>query len=435
MEDIEFKKSYPFIFSFFYLAQGFYNGIQYIVVPFWVLSLMSVDLAVVLGIFAIATIPWFLKFIIGLLNDRYGSKKFGRRKPWILFSGIFAGIWFIITGILLPSQPIATILDFFMICALLWNIGIAFADTSLDGMILDVTPKEKLGKIQGYTWSMNTFGNAAGGIILGAIFLSFNAIHLLFVFEGIFFIIACIFPMFVQEKPIPQEIPVFDNLKVIFKNRENWKVFLSAMLDSIPYGVVLLSYSLLVILYAPNALISGPISSLSLKGAPIEAFIVYCMIGVVFGIGVIVGGIIIGRVADKKRKLSVYIANFLYIPLLIICFAFRGPYILGLIMMALLGFGEGGLKASFQSVRADISNKYPELRSTFFALIISFLNAGQTIGMALTSVLLTLFSSVFSEYYIVFLCIMIIMAIFQILCLLIFKTIDTRLYEFEENLS
>ena len=139
--------------------------------------------------------------------------------------------------------------------------------------------------------------------------------------------------------------------------------------------------------------------------------------------------------ADKKRKLSVYIANFLYIPLLIICFAFRGPYILGLIMMALLGFGEGGLKASFQSVRADISNTYPELRSTFFALIISFLNAGQTIGMALTSVLLTLFSSVFSEYYIVFLCIMIIMAIFQILCLLIFKTIDTRLYEFEENLS
>jgi len=431
MAENEFKQSYAFIFSFFYLIQGFYNGIQYIVVPFWVLSIMSVDLAVVLGIFAVATIPWFLKFIIGLLNDRYGTKKFGRRKPWILFSGIFAGIWFIITGILLPSQPITGLLNFFMICALMWNIGIAFADTSLDGMILDVTPKEKLGKVQAYTWSMNTFGNAAGGIILGAIFLSFNAIHLLFVFEGILLFIACFFPVFVKETPIPEEIPVIDNLKAIFKKRENWKVFISAMLDSIPYGVVLLAYSILVILYAPDALISGPISSLSLKGAPLEAFIVYCLIGVVFGIGVIVGGVIIGRIADKKRKQSVYIANVIYIPLLIICFLFRGPYILGIIMMALLGFGEGGLKASFQSVRADISNKYPDLRSTFFALIISFLNAGQTIGMALTSVLLTLFSSIFSEYYMVFFCIMIIMAIFQILCVLIFKTIDTRLYEFE----
>ena len=431
MAEPEFKKSYPFIFSFFYLIQGFYNGIQYIVVPFWVLSIMSVDLAVVLGIFAVATIPWFLKFIIGLLNDRYGTKKFGRRKPWILFAGIFAGIWFIITGILLPAQPITGLLNFFMICALMWNIGIAFADTSLDGMILDVTPKEKLGKVQAYTWSMNTFGNAAGGIILGAIFLSFNAIHLLFVFEGILLFIACFFPVFVKETPIPEEIPVIENLKAIFKKRENWKVFISAMLDSIPYGVVLLAYSILVILYAPDALISGPISSLSLKGAPLEAFIVYCLIGVVFGLGVIVGGVIIGRIADKKRKLSVYIANVVYIPLLLICFLFRGPYFLGIIMMALLGFGEGGLKSSFQSVRADISNKYPDLRSTFFALIISFLNAGQTIGMALTSILLTLFSSIFSEYYMVFFCIMIIMAIFQILCVLIFKTIDTRLYEFE----
>ena len=434
MEVLEFKKSYPFIFSFFYLIQGFYNGIQYIVIPFWVLSIMSVDLAAVLGIFAITTIPWFLKFIIGLLNDRFGTKKFGRRKPWILFAGIYAGIWFIITGILLPSQELANIFSFFTICALMWNIGIAFADTSLDGMILDVTPKEKLGKVQAYTWSMNTFGNAAGGVILGAIFLSLNAIELLFVLEGILLFISCSIPMLVQENPIPEEIPIWNNLKLIFKKRENWKVFISSMVDSVPNGVVSLAYSLLILLYAPVALISGPVNSLSLKGAPVEAFIVYCIFGLIFGIGVVVGGIILGRIADKKRKLSVYIANAIYIPLIIISFLFRGPYILGGIMIALLGFGDGALKASFQSVRGDISNKYPELRSTYFALIISFLNGGQTLGLALTSILLPIFSGIFSEYYMVFFCITIIMAIFQILCVLIFMTIDTSLYEFEENL-
>ena len=431
MAEVEFKKSYPFIFSFFYLIQGIYNGIQYIVIPFWIISIMTVDLAVVLEIFAIATIPWFLKFIIGLLNDKYGTKKFGHRKPWIIIPGIFAGIWFIITGIGLQFQTTSTILGFFLICALMWNIGIAFADTSFDGLILEVTPKDKLGRVQGYTWAMNLFGNAAGGILLGALFISFNAIFLLFILEGVLFVIACIGPFFVEEKPLAEEIPVLSNLKEIFRKRDNWKVFISAILDSIPYGIVVIAYTLLILLYAPNPLISGPISSLSLKGPTLDAFLMFCLIGAVNGIGVVVGSILIGRFADKNRRLAVYISNFLYIPLLPLCFLFRGPYVFGIIMMLLLGIGEGGLHSSFQAVRGDISNKYPELRSTFFALIISFLNAGQTIGMAITGVLLALFSNVFSEYYMVLFCIMIIMAISQTLSLLIFNTINRNEYEID----
>lgn len=56
-EDLEFKKAYPYIFSFFYLAQGLYNGIQYIVIPFWLITIMEIDLAVILGIFSITVIP------------------------------------------------------------------------------------------------------------------------------------------------------------------------------------------------------------------------------------------------------------------------------------------------------------------------------------------------------------------------------------------
>jgi len=83
----EYKKSYSFIFSFFYSAEGLYNGIQQIMIPFWLISLMTIDLAVILGIFSITTIPWTIKFILGLINDKYGSRKFGRRKPWILAFG------------------------------------------------------------------------------------------------------------------------------------------------------------------------------------------------------------------------------------------------------------------------------------------------------------------------------------------------------------
>ena len=434
-ENLEFKKSYPYIFSFFYLAQGLYNGIQYIIIPFWLISMMEIDLAVILGIFSITVIPWALKFLIGMFNDKVGSERFGRRKLWILIFGIYAGMWFIITGFTINLQTERTILNYILLCAIMWNIGIAVSDTSLDGLILDVTPKEKLGKVQGYTWAMNLFGNAGGGIILGALFLMLDAIPLLFVFEGILLIISSIFPFYVKEKPLPENIQVWENMKEIIRKGKNWKVFIFSFLDSIPYGVVTIAYTILILLYAPNPLISGPVTSLSLEGVALEAFLVYVLLGAINGAGVIIGSIMTGRKADKNRRFAVYIANFTYIPFLVICVLFRGPYVLGGIMIFLLGAAQGALTASYQSIRGDLSKKYPELNSTYFAIVISCLNLGQSVGMATTSILITLFSSAFNEYYIIFFFIMLIMAGFQFLSFLIFYTINRSEYEHEHILK
>jgi MFS family permease len=434
-ENLEFKKSYPYIFSFFYLSQGLYNGIQYIIIPFWLISMMEIDLAVILGIFSITVIPWALKFLIGMFNDKVGSERFGRRKLWILIFGIYAGIWFIITGFTINLQTEKTILNYILLCAIMWNIGIAVSDTSLDGLILDVTPKEKLGKVQGYTWAMNLFGNAGGGIILGALFLMLDAIPLLFVFEGILLIISSIFPFYVKEKPLPENIQVWKNMKEIIRKGKNWKVFIFSFLDSIPYGVVTIAYTILILLYAPNPLISGPVTSLSLEGVALEAFLVYVLLGAINGAGVIIGSIMTGRKADKNRRFAVYIANFTYIPFLVICVLFRGPYVLGGIMIFLLGAAQGALTASYQSIRGDLSKKYPELNSTYFAIVISCLNLGQSVGMATTSILITLFSSAFNEYYMIFFFIMLIMAGFQFLSFLIFYTINRSEYEHEHILK
>ncbi len=434
-DNLEFKKSYPYIFSFSYFAQGLYNGIQYIVIPFWLISIMTIDLAVILGIFSITVIPWALKFLIGLFNDKFGTKKFRRRKLWILIFGVYAGIWFIITGFTINLQSSNTILDYILLCALMWNIGIAVSDTSLDGLILDVIPKEKLGKVQGYTWAMNLFGSAGGGIILGALFLAFNAIPLLFVFEGFLLIISSIFPFFVKEKPLPEEIHVWKNMKTIITKGKNWKAFTFSFLDSIPYGIVTITYTILILLYAPNSPISGPVTSLSLEGLALEAFLIYVILGAINGAGVIVGSIATGRIADNNRSLAVYIAKITYIPFLILCVLFRGPYILGGIMIFLLGAAQGALMASYQSIRGDLSKQYPELNSTYFAIVISCLNLGQSVGMAITSGLIIIFSSLFNEYYETFFFIMLIMAGFQFLSFLIFYTINRKEYEHRDILQ
>lgn len=431
-----FKNSYTFIFCFFYLIQGLYNGLQYIVLPIWLIDIVkTVDLSAIIGIFAITSMPWSVKFLIGLINDKYGSERFGRRFPWIFCFGILAGTSFIVTGIGIPLQSTSLVITFAVLGALFWNIGIAFADTALDGLILDVTPKEELGKVQGYTWSLNMFGNGAGGIILGAIFFLIDAVPLLFVLEGLLLIISCSFPYFIQETELPEDIKVWTDLKNIVNKRKNWKVFLFTLLDNIPYNILTVAFGLLVLIYMPNSPISAEVTTIQLMGESLELFTFYSILGAINGVGIIIGSIIGGKLADKRRKMAVYVGNLMYIPFFLISAVFIGSLWLGVIMMVILGAGQGAVKAAYQSVRGDIAKKYPKLKSTYYALLISFLNGGAVVGMGITAILLPTFAGIFKEFVFIYFCIMIVMSIFQICSFLVFRTIDEEEYEFEEYLT
>ncbi|MGV9199707.1 MAG: MFS transporter [Promethearchaeia archaeon] len=435
-EKNEFQKSYTFIFCFFYLIQGLYNGLQYIVLPIWLIDIVkTVDLSAIIGIFAITSMPWSVKFVIGLINDKYGSERFGRRFPWIFSFGIFAGTAFIITGIGIPLQSTGAVITFAVLGALFWNIGIAVADTALDGLILDVTPKEELGRVQGYTWSLNMFGNGAGGIILGAIFFLIDAVPFLFILEGILLIMSCTLPYYVHETEVPEDINVWKDLKNILYKKKNWKVFLFTFLDNIPYNILTIAFGLLVLIYMPNSPISAEVTTIQLMGESLELFTFYSILGAINGVGIILGSIIGGKLADKRRKLAVYIGNLMYIPFFLISAAFIGNLFLGIIMMVVLGAGQGAVKAAYQSVRGDIAKKYPKLKSTYYALLISFLNGGAVVGMGITAILLPIFADVFIEFVFIYFCIMTVMSFFQISSFLVFKTIDEEEYEFEQYLK
>jgi MFS family permease len=435
-QSLEFKKSYGYIFSFFYLIQGLYNGIQWIVLPIYLISVLrNIDFALILGIFSITIVPWTLKIFIGIINDKFGTKRFGRRKPWIFVFCIWAGISFIVGGIGLTLISPKSIINFILICALMWNIGIAISDTALDGLILDVTPKDNLGKIQGYTWSMNTLMYMGGGIVLGAIFIFLNAVWLLFILEGFLLFLAGFFPFYIKESALPGRINAFKNLKLILKKITNWKVFIFSFIDSIPYAIVSLIYGLLVIIYMPNSPISAKVTSLSLASESLDLFIIYSILGALGGIGVIIGCIITGKIADKKRRSAVYFAQVMYIPFLCISVLFRGPIFFGIIMMVILGIGQGAITTSYQSIRGDLAKQYPEIDSTYYALIISFLNSGQMIGFALSAFLLIIFSYLYTDFYLIYFWIIIIMAGFQTLSFIIFMTINPKEYEFKQHLS
>ncbi|MHA1996772.1 MAG: MFS transporter, partial [Promethearchaeota archaeon] len=208
----KFKGYYNQIFAFFYLVQGIHQAVPQFA-PYYILTFTgSYDFAALVFIAAMNSLPWAFKFIIGLVNDRFHiSKRFGRRYPFILFFGIYCGIVWILEGLFLPADQ--GIYQYLLFFGILSNIGMAVADTSIDGMILDITPKEKLGKIQAYTWMCLLIGMGGGAVGLGILFLWLDVIPILFITTGIMIIISCIFPKWVKEPPLEKDTRIWGDVK------------------------------------------------------------------------------------------------------------------------------------------------------------------------------------------------------------------------------
>ena len=72
----EYKSFYTLIFSIFYGVQGINNGIWTAVIPVYIFIVRgSVDLPMLVFIVAIASLPWTVKFLVGIINDKYGSDR------------------------------------------------------------------------------------------------------------------------------------------------------------------------------------------------------------------------------------------------------------------------------------------------------------------------------------------------------------------------
>ncbi|MHA1375490.1 MAG: MFS transporter [Promethearchaeota archaeon] len=439
--NITYDKRYTQIFIIFYFAEGLSQGVPYLFWKTYVLDkLGSIDLALWLIVYAIGNIPWVIKAIVGVFNDRWGSKKLGRRFPWVVSFGTFGGAMWIMMAFYLPLSDIYVWLAIYYFTT---QLGMAFADSALDGMILDVTPKDKLSRVQGYTWTMMFVGYGAGGMLLGLIFLAFNIVPLLFLITGVLNILACFLTYFVKEPPLADISTKEwgkDLLTVITKKR-NWKVYLYTTLAGIQ-AVVIIDFFMYVVLVSMGELnVSQTILSLSGGGA-IEAQIWFTIFYLANGVGIFIGAPIAGKLGDKSRKKTASFIFLVYIPFLLIMvipFLFNLGYvivlILGIIFLLLQGGLQNGYTVVNQTIRGDLSKKYyPNLKSTYFAILVALANLGQNIGTLIGASVLTVFAALNVDFFMIFFVISAICSLTLFISFLVFKRIPSEDYELEINL-
>ncbi|MBD3254840.1 MAG: MFS transporter [Candidatus Lokiarchaeota archaeon] len=423
-EKIEYKKYYTTLFSINYLFQGFTNSMFTVIIPIYLLSLASqtgrkITASEISFIASVIMIGSAIKLLYGILSDKFAVKKLGRRRPWILFPVMTSGLFWILLPVLVS---LGNIIFVFMICGLIINIGVMMADTALDGLILDICPHERLGRVQGLVWGFRSVGLISGGPILAfmVVFNIFTNIESTFYILGIAMIISAITILLIKEPLSIPKIYIIKNLKEMFKKKEDFKTYAFALLNAISEGVILLFISLFILIQL--GIVKSDQMALSIAGrSSNQAFFYQSFISLLVSGGIVIGSIVMGWFVDvKSRKLGVYLGMiFLAISIFLL---FLTENIAGLFIIAfIIGTGIGFRHSSYSPIAAAMSREHPEFDSTYFAFCNSLSNLGNTIGLILAAILL----SVAGNFLIVFL----IMAIAQLINLIPFSSIKSDYYE------
>jgi MFS transporter, PAT family, beta-lactamase induction signal transducer AmpG len=162
-----------------YFVQGLPFGFQATALPVYLrasgFSLTAVGFASALAL------PWMLKMFWAPLVDRFGSRKFGRRRSWIVPLQVLLALT-AFAGAFATGQERITLL---LVVVFLMNLFAATMDIAVDGLAVDILELPELGKgnvaqVVGYKVGMLTGGGllvwASGWIGWEGLFIAMGAL-------------------------------------------------------------------------------------------------------------------------------------------------------------------------------------------------------------------------------------------------------------------
>ncbi|MFX0106231.1 MAG: MFS transporter, partial [Candidatus Hodarchaeota archaeon] len=308
-------------------------------------------------------------------------------------------------------------------------LGVAMADTAMDGFIIEICPKELLGRTTGMVWAFRSVGIIVGGPL---ILLLLGVIHIFFVFIflGIFTIIFSTLTLTIKHKPIVEDISLVANLKVMFKKSENWKVYFFSFFMAVVDGVIFVFLALFILIQSGYVEAAGATTSVleeDLTLYPYQAIITFLT-----GVGVLTGALIGGTVADEVSRRTAFFASILLtvgsLALLLIPIPQTFNAIL-LIFAVLVGSSSGWSNSSFSAITTQYSQQYPEAPSTYYSICTSFVNLGTQLGLIFTGLIFDTIAGLTTDIVVIFGIIFITMMILSSIAIIPFLLLDRNQYE------
>ncbi len=340
------------LFAIVYFAQGMSAlPVQVITISFKDQGLEADEVAT---FFLVASIPWFLKPLYGLISDfvpLFGQ----RRKSYLLLTSTLACI----AGLIAGFSPHHTYWEL-VILYMLMGLGLAYNDVLTDALMVEKGKLKGLtGAFQSVQWSAVTGAAIVVGL-LGGYFAEHRELQVAFIVAAIFpFIVLLMAKFFVREKPVDPQHGEFKEiwaaLRAGFGERSVWLVaiFIFLFNFSPSFGPAFLYYQTDVLSFSQQyiGILNASDSASSIIGALIYAPI--------------------SRLMPLRRLINFAIG--LSVMTLLTYLAYRGD-ISALLIHILWGITGMITLLAFLDLAARACPKRAE--ATFFALLMSIFNLG-----------------------------------------------------------
>lgn len=139
-----------------YLAQGLPVGLFSYALPAW-LAQNDASAAAIGTVLAMAALPWTFKLAYGPIMDRYAFLSMGRRRPWVIAGQFVLVVALVTMALVNPGVGQISLIAGF---AFLTAFASAVQDVAVDGMAIDVLPKEEIERVNGFMFGGQTIGVA-----------------------------------------------------------------------------------------------------------------------------------------------------------------------------------------------------------------------------------------------------------------------------------
>jgi PAT family beta-lactamase induction signal transducer AmpG len=190
------------LFTVLYFVQGIPSGFFLISLPGW-FAQHGLTKAEIGKFIAIVTMPWAFKFIFAPLMDKFHFLKMGRRRPWIIATQL--GISVSTLMLALTPDPVAN-LGTVAFYGFMVNLFSSIQDLAVDGMAVDLLPKDEQAKVQAFMIGGQAIGKTAASAG-GALILISWGYSTFVVVTGIVAGIGMLFPLLVRERPGEAVLP------------------------------------------------------------------------------------------------------------------------------------------------------------------------------------------------------------------------------------
>jgi PAT family beta-lactamase induction signal transducer AmpG len=147
-----------FVFSAMFFAQGIGWSFMAIEIPAYI-GARGMTLAATGTVLAITVLPYAFKWVWGPLMDAFTIERFGRRRPWLIFSQAMMAVS---AAALLAVDDFVGNFDLLLGAMLVHTIFNAMQNVAVDALALDLLPPAERGRANGIMYGSKYAGGLAG---------------------------------------------------------------------------------------------------------------------------------------------------------------------------------------------------------------------------------------------------------------------------------